>query len=884
MVRAIYLFVFLLIMSANVMATHNRAGEITYSHVEGLTYEVLITTYTKASALADRPSLYILWGDENGADMDSLERESVNIIVGDIQVNTYRGTHTYGGPGVFELKMEDPNRNEGVLNMVGSVDTPFAIRSLLIIDPQAGHNNSVKLLNPATENACLNREWIHNPAAYDEDGDLLTFSLVSCRGFNGDPIPTYQYPNEVSLADDLFIIDEFSGDVTWNSPQIVGEYNIAIRVEEWRYVDGELRKVGEVVRDMQIDVQVCNNQPPEISDIQDTCIVAGSFLTLYINATDPDGDNLTLSAVGGPISEVLHPAIFTNLGGGIGEFAWAPTCTEVRLLPYQVVFKAKDQGTAVPLTDLETVYIRVVAPALEDVVAEPIGNTVLLSWSGGSCSDELASWQQEYGFHDIYRRLGSEPWSPTSCETGVPDELGFQLIASQADLGETTYVDEDLLSFGATYCYRIVMRFEDESESLSSDEVCATIVKDVPVITHADVAFTDEVGEVNVGWSPPTEMDTLIFPKPYTYIVFRNLVGITEEIASGISDTSYVDEAVDTRTQATGYFIEAWSETSDGPALVGGSSSADTPLLLLTPGDNQIGVEVIVSVPWNMTAFYIERKAPGELSFTPYDTAFTAMFLDTGLVNTQEYCYRVKTQGYYDSNGTEDPLFNYSQEACSIPYDFSPPCPPVLQVDDDCIEEVDYLSWGGASLCADDVMGYSLYWAPFEGDTLQLYATFNHETGFSLDSTFIFNEGGVEGTIAGCFAVTASDSLLPGPGGVLRQNESVFSNVVCVDNCPFYFLPNIFTPNGDEMNDTFRPFPWKFIESIDLRVHNRWGVEVFSTEDVDINWDGRHFESRQVLPDGVYFYTLTAYTIRLSGIVPERFSGEITLHGSKAID
>ena len=33
--------------------------------------------------------------------------------------------------------------------MLGSVDTPFAIRSLLIIDPEAGHNNSVRLLNPA---------------------------------------------------------------------------------------------------------------------------------------------------------------------------------------------------------------------------------------------------------------------------------------------------------------------------------------------------------------------------------------------------------------------------------------------------------------------------------------------------------------------------------------------------------------------------------------------------------------------------------------------------------------------------------------------------------------------------------------------------------------
>ena len=196
--RLVFLGLAMLFCATSLYATHNRAGEITYSHVEGLTYEVLITTYTKASALADRPSLYLLWGDENGEELDSLERESIDIIPGDIQINTYRGTHTYGGPGVFEIKVEDPNRNEGVLNMLGSVDTPFAIRSLLIIDPEAGHNNSVRLLNPATENACLYRDWIHNPAAYDPDGDELVYSLVPCRGFNGDPIPTYEFPDQVS--------------------------------------------------------------------------------------------------------------------------------------------------------------------------------------------------------------------------------------------------------------------------------------------------------------------------------------------------------------------------------------------------------------------------------------------------------------------------------------------------------------------------------------------------------------------------------------------------------------------------------------------------------------------------------------------------------------
>ena len=46
-----------LVVPKNAHGTHNRAGEITYSHVQGLTYEVVITTYTKASALADRPWL-----------------------------------------------------------------------------------------------------------------------------------------------------------------------------------------------------------------------------------------------------------------------------------------------------------------------------------------------------------------------------------------------------------------------------------------------------------------------------------------------------------------------------------------------------------------------------------------------------------------------------------------------------------------------------------------------------------------------------------------------------------------------------------------------------------------------------------------------------------
>ena len=877
--RLFFLCFALILCTSSLLATHNRAGEITYTHIGGLTYEVVITTYTKESALADRDYLFLLWGDENGEEVDSLDRESETIIPGDIKINIYRGQHTYGGPGIFEIEVEDPNRNEGVLNMFGSVDTPFAIRSLLIIDPEAGNNNSVQLLNPATENACLHREWVHNPAAHDPDGDILVYSLVPCRGFNGEQIPTYVYPDEVSPEDDTFEIDPETGTVTWDSPQIIGEYNIAILIEEFREVNGELKKVGEVTRDMQIDVRLCTNNPPEISTLNDTCIVAGSFLIWLINASDPDGDNITLSAVGGPISEVSNTATFTNLGAGIGEFAWAPTCAEVRLAPYQVVFKAKDLGNTVTLTDIETASIRIVAPSVENVFAEPVGNTVLLNWDGGACAANLNPWQIEDGHHDIYRRYESQTWEPTVCETGVPDELGYELIESVQDLNNTSYVDDDLLSFGATYCYRIVMRFDDGSESLSSDEICATIKKDVPVMTHADVLTTSELGEVYVGWSPPTEMDTLIFPLPYTYSLFRDVGGF-EEIVTGLTDSSFIETGINTIDTPWSYKVEAWSNTSEGPALVGSSIPASTPFLTLEPNDNRIELSINAEVPWFNNRYFIERKVEGELDFIPYDTSYTSVYVDSGLVNTRQYCYRVITEGEYDSELIVNPLLNSSQESCVVPFDFMPPCPPILEADDDCDLELDFFTWSGDHDCADDVMGYVLYWAPFLGDTLHPYRIFEYDSEGNLDSSFVFNLDPNVNTIAGCFAVTSLDSLLIGPNGELRRNESEFSNIICIDNCPEYKLPNVFSPNSDEINDTLQAFNWKFIDSIELVIYNRWGNEVYRTEDRDFNWDGTEIESGEQLSDGVYFYTLIVNAIRLEGIVTESYSGEIQIFDS----
>jgi gliding motility-associated-like protein len=865
-------------------ATHNRAGEITYSHVQGLTYEVVITTYTKASALADRPWLFLTWGDEMGGQLDSLERElPVTVMPGDIQKNMYRGTHTYGGPGIYPLTVEDPNRNEGVLNMTGSVDTPFAIQSLLIIDPQAGHNNSVQLLNPATENACLNQPWVHNPAAHDPDGDILTYSLVPCRGFGGEFIPTYLFPDQVSAAPDVFVIDANTGDLTWESPQVAGEYNVAIRIEEWREVGGLLRKVGEVTRDLQIDVQLCANQAPELLAMSDTCVLAGETLTFTVFASDPDGDGLAMSAVGGALTEVAHPAQFAAAGGGTAAFTWSPECAEVRAQPYQVVFKVQDVGNAVPLVDIETRQITVISPPVEGLSVEPIGYDMAVGWTPNSCVEDVATPQQALGGYDVYRRLQEEEttWEPILCETGIPNGVGYDLVGSSEDLDGVGWVDETGLSFGVTYCYRVVTRYGDGALSLASEEVCNRIRKDVPVMTRASVQTTGPSDSVLVGWSRPSELDDVAFPGPYRYeLRGEPMDGIEGEDAvlwaSGIeADLMALDTVVwltelDTESWAWSFSIHLFS---DGE-LVGVPPSATTPWLRLTPDDNQLRLDVMQGVPWQVSGYVIEKRVPPGGEYVVLDTVGSPSFVDTGLVNGATYCYRVTTVGGYDDPTVASPLLNRSQEACERPFDYTPPCNLALEVDANCLVERDTLRWSVPESCtSDDITGYRIYWAPFLGDSLTLW----RQVDDPETTTAVFNEDDEFRTIAGCFVVTALDSLMPGPDGELRRNESLAGDTICVDNCPFYFLPNVFTPNADESNDTFRAFPWKFVDSVNVVIHNRWGEPVFETNDPDVNWDGTYLDTGQRLPEGVYFYAATVFTRRLEGIVPERFSGELHL-------
>ncbi len=48
-----------------------------------------------------------------------------------------------------------------------------------------------------------------------------------------------------------------------------------------------------------------------------------------------------------------------------------------------------------------------------------------------------------------------------------------------------------------------------------------------------------------------------------------------------------------------------------------------------------------------------------------------------------------------------------------------------------------------------------------------------------------------------------------------------------------------FTPDGNNINDLFHPFPYRYVKDISIKIFSRWGLEVFSSTDPDINWNGQ---------------------------------------------
>lgn len=947
------LFVFLFVgLATAAWATHLRAGEITVTrdNCASLTFTITVTVYTDTESKVTfggekKDALDILdFGDGEKFIIpvtQSIPRPDLGTNMG---VASFTIQHTYGGPGRYLVSYKEPNRNEFVLNIANSVNTTFYIETEINIDPFLGCNNTPKLLIAPVDKGCIGVAFQHNPGAYDPDGDSLSYQLVipfrdrntTVNGYEDPNKPAfytgnYNTANEAQNSTPTFSIDPVTGTILWDAPGIRGEFNIAFHIIEWREIDGRWVKLGYVRRDMQIIIDECDNERPDLILPNDTCVVAGTSLNVIIYGKDfpntlGDIDDVKIEAFSeifgstfvSPASVSPNPPIFQSATPDLAElnFSWNIVCDHIKDQPYQIVFKITDNGQP-NLVTFKTWFVKVVGPAPEfnQVTVDLPKRHALLEWDSYECQNAERI--------QVWRRVDSFAYTPSNCETGIPTFLGYELL-SEVEATTNSFKDTNRgkgLDVGAAYCYRLVAIFPlpRGGESYMSEEICiAPILADAPVITHVTVQKTDPAnGEIRISWRKPFDISETQFPPPYYYKVWRSTgfagaLPWTAVNTGTLTDTTAVDNGINTLDNTYSYHVVLYADAA-GSSPIDTSSVASMVRLEVQSADKRLDLSWSAFTPWSNVSFAyplhdVYRGPEGSTETTGLVLLQQVNVTAEGLIysdpdengaplnDDDTYCYRIMTRGTYGNPAIAEPLENYSQIVCAQPSDTEAPVcvpEPVIANLKSCEEILadittcsvaffsNEISWQPVTSteCEGDILGYKVYIASGpDGEFLPV--TFADGKKYTTSTTYKDdNNGAGLSSYARCYKISVVDR---------SGNESELSETICNDNCPFYSLPNVFTPNGDGCNDFFSaygdPFDGgeetpvggasctkkdedknlcaRFVEKVVFKVYNRWGNLVYEFESVEgdtndksiyIRWNGRD-TNKNLLASGVYFY------------------------------
>jgi hypothetical protein len=922
----------LFLTSANSFATHLRAGNILVENVSpggcGTDFRITILVYTKDTG---NPGDVLFGGD--GAVLDFGDGNTVlvpyveNTIIDQPRQIAYAKfvveRYHYAGYRRYTISYREPNRNGGVLNMNDSEHTEFYLETTLTLDPSTACNKPPTLGIPPIDRGCKGIAWFHNPGAVDPDGrDSLTYALVTPFQDRDLAVVDYKDPsdkkfynnyetaNETGNGRPSFKINSRDGTITWDAPGAIGEYNIAFVVIELREIKGTWREMTRIRRDMQIIIEDCDDKRPDLTVPQDTCVEAGTLLEAEITGFDQDIPLSPVKLEG--FSEVFNtnnpeftPAKLFNLDGSAYnadfaastlkiKFKWQTECAHVRNQPYEVVFKVTEE-TQHRLASFKTWFIKVVGPApkWENIAIVPSRN-VNLKWENYKCpeADSLQIW----------RRVDSVTFKPNNCQTGMPG-LGYELIAQiPLNASVTEYLDTNNgkgLAPGAMYCYRLVAKYPKGGESYVSKDTCiGPILSKAPIITNVTVDTTDvAAGKITIKWLPPPPSSGLV---PTSYSLYRGLGFSGARSATPIftgNSLNFTDTGLNTKENVYNYQVVALD--NDDP--VDTSAVASSVRLETTSEIKKIQLQWTAQVPWSIESqeypmHKIYRGPAGASAISQMELIDSVQVINDGLVyidsgqykslglnDATDYCYIVKTLGTYGSDDIDEPLINFSQAICSQTGDSIPPCKllPPLRSTLDYIDCDDYFKKFGCQNqefrnvitwnkpedeeCRDDIFGYRIYSASsVNGIYLEI-----KDAGIIRDTVYVDSLGT---SFARCYKVAAVDR---------SGNIGELSDPMCVDNCPYYELPNVFTPDNDieNCNEKFSAFSDRevvgetgscfiidktrcprFVKSVVFRVYNRWGKEVYnytgsvnSENTIYIDWDGRDNNGVE-LSSAVYYY------------------------------
>ena len=732
-------------------------------------------------------------------------------------------------------------------------------------------NSSPRFTNYPPILLCNNDELIFDHSATDPDGDVLQYSLVT--PFSGAtsanpapnqaPPPPYfpvQWIGPFTSQSPLgpgssTVIDPNTGILTVN-PSMIGLFVVGVMVREFR--NGIL--VGQTVRDFVFKVFDCNITLQAILPEQEELSTFVSYC-----------QGLTVQ--------------FENNSYGGSNYAWdfgvSGTTTDVSS-SFEPVFTYPTPGTYTA-----RVIVNPGQPCTDTAYMElTVNNPFSLSWTSqdslcinGNLFDFIGQTSNPAANFSWNFDPDASVQSSTNLIVNDVSFLtpGFQTITINGDDGDcvTSYTDSIYIfempnsSFNApplVQCIGLTVQFENNSANafnylwdfgIPGTNIDQTNINEPIYTFQTPGTYTVQLIASSAGTCIDTSTATITVNEPL-------LMSFTHSDSLCISDGLFDFDATVSGPSNT---IYQWNF---GPLSVPNQSSAIdvNNVQFFTPGNHPVflvgSYDVCSDTVYSNVFVYAEPTINFMYVNSLQCAPSTAYFVNLSTSDTPPiYQWDFGDGGSSNLFSPSHVYYNVGSYSVGL----------TMITTSGCIDTLYMLQQDLVVVNPSPVAGFIV--SPNKVDICNAEVRFINQSSGATDYFYFFDQNtftSTESDFIHTYINTGSDYPLQVVTNEFGCSDSARSSIFVE---PFsLYIPNAFIPDGDEVNDNFKPISDFEILEWDFQIYNRWGELVFQTAEFGQAWDGT-IDGR-ICQDGLYAYVLT-YRSCANPHNPEKITGHVSL-------
>jgi gliding motility-associated-like protein len=872
MKKLILILIFFHFFNDKVSANHLIGGELSYRKLTGNNYEITLKVFRDCNAQNaadfDNPANIAIY--ENGTLINNIEIDLENptsvdppqlascIVVPStvcVQKAIYVTTVSLSSSSFgYDLVYTRCCRNSSILNLLdpGSTGSTYSAHIPKSQTVAVNSNPVFNSLPPIF--LCINTPFVYDHSATDYDGDSISYYF--CRPYAGatendplpipadpPPFPLVNYSNPFNVSSQLssnpaISINAQTGQLNVN-PSALGQYVLGVCASEFR--NGVF--LSESKRDFQFNVIQCFNS---IASIPDQTVFCNGLTVDFLNAS---ANSTNYSWDFGVLNSTTD--VSTNQ---TPSFTYPQPGTYTVTLIATNVFNNTVACADTAITTVE------VFPLLEpDFVVPPPqcmqGNSFNFSASGAF--DNSASFLWNFGSNANITTLAAQ--NANNISFSEDSLIEISLVVEQFGCTDTVkksieIFPQPIAEIGDVnkYCVGLQIDFENLTENSAGTTF------------HWDFGVPNILSDTSDLYNPSyTFPDTANYTIELTVTSANGCVGSDTEVflvypllLPGVypfNDSSYVNQCVDVNYFnffASGAYSDStdflWefgsnanpvSSTDKNPQGVTFNTAGNIPITI-TVQENGCSKSLsdtvrIYNRPTINYSLNVNKCAPFSVQFNNACTAETPISF---------------YWNFGDNNFSEvaNPLHDYINAgiySTSLRIITKTGCKDTLE-----------LSLDSLRFLPSPIAGLEI--EPMKVSIFDPKVSFKDVSTNKVISSIILGDGRVKFDPEFIYLYTDTGTFKVMNIAINEDGcrDTAFYDVIVFPEFRFW-VPNSFTPNGDNLNDVFKPMIIGSKEYT-FRIFDRWGNLIFETNNDKEGWNGKISRSEVDAPSGVYNYSI----------------------------